>query len=66
MTIQKTTEELSPQGGPRRLPARPGDTASMPQQQIDLLTLELEEDSGGDPYNRTGQFCLAELKKRDS
>jgi hypothetical protein len=38
----------------------------MPQQQIELLTLELEEDSGGDPYNRTGQFCLAELKKQDS
>lgn len=66
MTIQKTTEELPPQADPRRLQTRPGDTASMPQQQIEMLTLELEEDSGGDPYNRTGQFCLAELKKRDS
>ena len=66
MTIQKTTEELPQLAGPSKLRSRPDDTASMPQQQIDLLTLELEEDSGGDPYNRTGQFCLAELKKQDS
>ena len=66
MTIQKTTEELPPQADPSKLQPRPGDTASMPQQQIELLTLELEEDSGGDPYNRTGQFCLAELKKQHS
>jgi hypothetical protein len=38
----------------------------MPRQQIELPALEIEDDDcGGDPYNRTGQFYLADLKKRD-
>ncbi len=32
--------------------------------QIDVLALQVEDDAGGDPYNRTGQHCLADLKKR--
>jgi hypothetical protein len=33
-----------------------------PGRQLKFLSLEIEDDAGGDPYNRTGQHCLAELK----
>ena len=42
---------------------RSADTA--PNQQLQVLSLELEEDAGGDPYNRTGQFCVLERKNEE-
>lgn len=66
MTMDKLTTESPPHGGARRLDPGPGDMSAMPRQQIELPALEIEDDDcGGDPYNRTGQFCLADLKKRD-
>lgn len=35
-----------------------------PTRQPDFLSLTIEDDAGSDPYNRTGQHCLADLKKR--
>jgi hypothetical protein len=66
MTMDKVTTESTPHGGTRRLDRSPGDRSTMPRQQIELPALEIEDDDcGGDPYNRTGQFYLADLKKRD-
>ena len=36
-----------------------------PVKGVPMLSLEIEENLGGDPYNRTGQFCLLDIKKRD-
>jgi hypothetical protein len=36
-----------------------------PVKGVRMLSLEIEENLGGDPYNRTGQFCLLDIKKRD-
>ena len=37
-----------------------------PKEQARALSLQVEEDDfGGDPYNRTGQFCLIELRNRE-
>ena len=38
---------------------------TVPNKRLELLSLELEEDVGGDPYNRTGQFCVIDLKNRE-
>ena len=39
---------------------------TVPDQQLRVLSLEIEDDnSGGDPYNRTGQFCLIELRNKE-
>lgn len=66
MTIDKSTAASAPHGSTHRPDPDTGDTSTIPRQQIDLLALEIEEDdSGGDPYNRTGQFYLADFKKRD-
>ena len=33
---------------------------------LGALSLEIEDDDfGGDPYNRTGQFCQIELKNKE-
>ncbi len=67
MTIDKLTAELAPHESAHKLELAASDTPSMPRQQIELPALEIEDDNyGGDPYNRTGQFCLADLKKRHS
>ena len=66
MTIDRLTAESAPQEDPRNLDSRDADSPEMPRQQLELLALEIEQDDfGGDPYNRTGQFCVEELKKRD-
>ena len=41
-----------------------GSTNTVPDRQLEVLSLELEEDAGGDPYNRTGQFCVIDLKNK--
>jgi len=41
-------------------------TAIDPARPLELVALELQdEDSGGDPYNRTGQFCVIDLKNKE-
>ena len=37
---------------------------SVPNQQVQVLSLQIDEDLGGDPYNRTGQFCIVKLKNK--
>ncbi len=39
-------------------------TNTIPDRQLQVLSLEIEEDFGGDPYNRTGQFCIVDLKNK--
>ena len=66
MTIAKSTADPTPHGSTRKPDSDADDSLSSPQQQIDLLGLEIESDDfGGDPYNRTGQFYLADLKKQE-
>ncbi|MDH3756212.1 MAG: hypothetical protein OEV10_01275 [Gammaproteobacteria bacterium] len=66
MTIDRITAESAPNGNAHNPDSDAGDTPAIPRQQLDLLALEIEDDDlGSDPYNRTGQFYLAELKKRD-
>ena len=38
---------------------------TIPGRQVQVLSLEIDEDQGGDPYNRTGQFCVVDLKNKD-
>lgn len=64
MSIDKITMEFAP-----TIPARPGvvlrrEPVSATDPQPEPVGLEIEDDAGGDPYNRTGQHCLAELKQR--
>lgn len=63
MPIAKTTAELTPAADVRKRHARPETPQHTPVGEIELLSLQVEDDGGGDPYNRTGQHCLAELKK---
>ncbi len=65
MSIDKLATESPPHGSTRKPDPGPGDTSAMPRLQIELPALAIEDDDcGGDPYNRTGQFYLADLKKR--
>ena len=37
-----------------------------PNDRLGVLSLEIEDDDfGGDPYNRTGQFCQIELRNKE-
>jgi hypothetical protein len=37
-----------------------------PAKGVRVLSLQIEdEDLGGDPYNRTGHFCLLDIKERE-
>ena len=36
-----------------------------PAVEVTSLELDAENDAGGDPYNRTGQFCVPVFDKRD-
>ena len=40
-------------------------TDTIPDKQLQVLSLEMDEDSGGDPYNRTGQFCIVDRRKQE-
>lgn len=63
MATEKTTADFRPADAGRRRSAGKGDLPAIPARQIDLVSLEIEDDdAGGDPYNRTGQFCLAALR----
>ena len=64
MSIEKVTAQVAPDydAGQRR--PQPAEQDDAPAEQLEFLSLSIEDDAGGDPYNRTGQHCLAELKKR--
>lgn len=47
------------------LAAPQGIASTVPNKQLHMLSLEVDEDSGGDPYNRTGQFCIVALKNKE-
>jgi len=41
-------------------------TSIGPAKPLELVALELQdEDLGGDPYNRTGQFCVIEVRDKE-
>lgn len=62
MPIAKITAEPTPAVDVRKRHSRLESAERAPARQMEFLSLELEDDAGGDPYNRTGQHCLAELK----
>ena len=62
MPIAKTTAEPIPAVDVRKRHSRLERSEHEPGRQLEFLSLEIEDDAGGDPYNRTGQHCLAELK----
>ncbi len=36
-----------------------------PAVKVTSLELDVDDDAGSDPYNRTGQFCVPTFDKRD-
>ncbi len=36
-----------------------------PAVEVTSLELDIDDDAGSDPYNRTGQFCVPVFDKRD-
>ena len=62
MPIAKTTAELIPAPDVRKRHSRLERPEREPGRQLEFMSLEIEDDAGGDPYNRTGQHCVAELK----
>jgi hypothetical protein len=47
-------------------PQRASANNETPAADVRVLSLQIEEeDVGGDPYNRTGHFCLPDIKKRE-
>lgn len=53
---------------PHKKPVDPADSsAQRVLQQVEIKSLEIADDydGGGDPYNRTGQFCVVKLNKDD-
>lgn len=42
--------------------------APQPIAKVEVASLQIDDDfdSGGDPYNQTGQYCVEELKKVSS
>lgn len=64
MSIEKFAAEAALERRSRRRDSRAGRLNEMPGRQLDFLSLQVDDDAGGDPYNRTGHHCLAEIKKR--
>ena len=64
MSIEKVTAPTAPHLIAGRSRSQPEGQGDAPAEQLDFLSLSIEDDAGGDPYNRTGQHCLADLKKR--
>lgn len=58
-----STEKIKPEKV-ELVSANPGISDTIPDKQLQVLSLEIEEDFGGDPYNRTGQFCIVDLKNK--
>lgn len=66
MSIENIKTEFAPTNRDRRYGSAPDTQGRLREPQTDPLSLQVEDDAGGDPYNRTGQHCLADLKKRQS
>lgn len=64
MSIEKVIARLAPDDDAGRRRPQPEGQGEAPAEQLEFLSLSIEDDAGGDPYNRTGQHCLADLKKR--
>jgi hypothetical protein len=64
MSIEKVTARTAPDPIAGRRRPQPEGHGEAPAEQLEFLSLSIEDDAGGDPYNRTGQHCLADLKKR--
>ena len=64
MSIEKLTARTAPHLIAGRSRPQPEAQVDVPAEQLEFLSLSIEDDVGGDPYNRTGQHCLADLKKR--
>jgi len=64
MSIEKhESHQQKPQDMKRPI-ARPAPVG--PAVPLELVALEIQdEDFGGDPYNRTGQFCVIDLKNKE-
>ena len=64
MSTRKITTEDVEIGG-MSADREPASEDTLPNKRLEVLSLEFEEDVGGDPYNRTGQFCVIDLKNRE-
>lgn len=65
MSIEKTAVEAGPRNNHQGR-GRTDAAEAAPNRNVKILALEFEDDNlGGDPYNRTGQFCQIDLKDRD-
>ena len=64
MSIEKAIAQAAPEHDAGRHRPQPEERGEAPAEQLEFLSLSIEDDAGGDPYNRTGQHCLADLKKR--
>jgi hypothetical protein len=62
MPIAKTTAEPTTAVDVRKRRSRLERLEHEPGRQLEFLSLEIEDDAGSDPYNRTGLHCVAELK----
>lgn len=63
MSSEKTTAWKAVPG-PARDRAKLEDET--PPKGVQVLSVDLgDEDTGGDPYNHTGQFCIDALRKRE-
>jgi len=61
-----TTRDDAARLSPGDLPIEPEAVAQQRLvQEVEIKSLEIERDPdrGGDPYNRTGQFCVVEISK---
>ena len=64
MSIEKVTAAAAPDYDAGRRRPQPAAQGDAPAEQLEFVSLSIEDDAGGDPYNHTGQHCLAELKKQ--
>lgn len=64
MSIEKVIARAARAHDAGRRRPQPEEQGDAPAEQLEFLSLSIEDDAGGDPYNRTGQHCLADLKKR--
>jgi len=64
MSIEKHESHQQKPRDVKRPVAQPASAG--PAAPLELVGLELQdEDFGGDPYNRTGQFCVIDLKNKE-
>lgn len=69
MSIWKSLADPAPsRAAPRNSKRDPDDTsAKRSLQDVEITSLEVDDDydGGNDPYNRTGQFFVLQLKEKD-